>query len=345
MKQFFYPFVFCVLVLTACTGTFKKGENGLEYKIISGSGGKAMKYGNFVQMHIKQVYAGGKDSVLSDTRDFLAPIQLLDSVNTPLAYFKILRQLKKGDSAIIRLLTDTAFKGSPRGMPPFMKKGKFIYYYIKLVNIFETTAEADSASKIERTLAKPRIFRKQLEQVEKEIAKNKQQLDADDKLIAAFLTKNQIKAQKTKWGTYIAVTEEGTGKKIDYNSIVRIKYTGKTLDSSIVFDTNMDPGAEPIEVPIANIGSIIFGWTDALLQLKDGTKATIYIPSSLGYGKAGRDQIKPNDNLVFDIEIKEVLTEEEQAARQQATEQKMIEAERIRVDSIQKAFEKSKPKK
>lgn len=351
MKHLFYLCMCYLLTLTACTGSFKKGDKGLEYKIISSSGGKTISYGNFLQMHIKQVYAGAKDSVLSDSRDYMTPIQVFDSINTPMAYYKILRQLKKGDSLIIRLLTDSAFSGAAQGMPPFMKKGKFLYTHVKLLNVFETEQQADSAGKAERAIAKPRVFKKQMESIEKEIAKNKPQADADDKLISEYLAKNNIKATKTKWGTYISVITEGTGKPIDLNSIVSVNYICKSLDSNRVFDSNVDDKFNnikpPYDVTIGNIGNVILGWTDALLHLKKGSKATIYVPSLMAYGKSGKDDIKPNTNLVFDMEVKEVLTEEEAAAKQQAVQQQMMEAEKYRADSIQKATDnkKASPKK
>lgn len=348
MKQFFYLAVFSVLALTACTGSFKKGDKGLEYKIISSGSGKTIAYGSFMQIHIKQEYKGDKDTVLLDTRDIMPRIQLFDSVNTPMAYYKIIKQLKKGDSLIIRLLTDTAYSGSPQGMPPFMKKGKYIYTHVKMVNIFETQQAADSANKAEMVVAKPKIYKKQLEQIESEIAKNKQQIEKDGKIIADYLLKNNIKAEKTKWGTYVSITTEGTGDKINNSSIVTVDYTGRTLDSGKVFDSNTDPEfkhVQPYDVNVGEFGTVMLGWTDALMQLKNGTKATVYIPSSLAYGVNGNgSEIKSNANLVFDIEVKSVSTEEEFSAKQQAMQQemqsKMMEAEKARTDSLQKAGKK-----
>ncbi len=348
MKQIFYLSAICIFTLAACTGAFKKGDKGLEYKIISDGKGKALSYGNFIQIHIKQVYSGSKDTVLLDTREYMPKIQLFDSVNTPLAYFKIIRQMKKGDSLIIRLLADSAYSGSPQGLPPFMKKGKFIYTHVKLVNIFETEQEADSANKAESIAAKPRIYKKQMDEIEKEIASNKQQLDIDSKIIQDYLAKNNIKAQKTKWGTYVSIVTEGTGEKLNNNQIATVNYTGKTLDSGKVFDSNIDPQfkhVQPMQVNLSEIGNVILGWTDALMQLKNGTKATVYIPSSLGYGKSGNGgAIKPNENLVFDIEVKEVINEAEFMAKQKAMQQemqnKMMEAERLRTDSLQKVNKK-----
>lgn len=344
MKQLFYLSAICIVALSACTGSFKKGDDGLEYKIISSGSGKTIGYGNFMQIHIKQVYGGAKDTVLMDTHDFMPRIQLLDSVNTPIAYFKILKQLRKGDSLVIRLLTDSAFKNSQQGMPEFVKKGKYMYTYVTMVNIFETREQADSANKAETILAKPRIYKKQLEEIEKDLASKKAQLDADSKIIEDYLAKNNIKAEKTKWGTYVAITTEGTGNKLSNDDVASVNYTGRTLDSGRVFDSNIDPKfnhVQPYDVNIGQLGSVIPGWTDALLQLKKGTKATVFIPSSLAYGVSGNGEaIKPNANLVFDIEVINVSNEDEMAAKQKAQQEEMMkkmqEGQQQAADSIKK---------
>ena len=347
MKQFFYLTAFCALALAACTGSFKKGDKGLEYKIIANGSGNKIGYGDYIQLHIKQVYGGTKDTVLSDSHEFMPRIQVFDSVNTPIEYFKILKEMRKGDSLIIRLRTDSVFKGGQQEMPPFMKKGKFLYTHVTLVNVFKTREAADSANNAERTAAKPRIFKKQLSEIEKEIAKSKTQLDIDNKIIADYLAKNNIKAQKTNWGTYISVVTEGTGSPIDGNSIVTVNYTGKTLDSGKVFDSNLDPAfkhVQPLEVTISEF-RVVFGWIDALLKLKNGSKVVLYIPSSLGYGVQGNGgDIKPNANLIFEMEITDVTTEEAFAARQQKMQQelqdKMKEAEKLREDSVKMSGKK-----
>lgn len=328
MKQLFYLSAICMLALTACTGAFKKGDDGLEYKIISNGSGKTIGYGNFMQIHIKQAYAGTKDTVLLDTRDYMSRIQALDSVSTPLAYFKILSKLKKGDSLIIRLLTDSAFKDAKQEMPPFMKKGKYLYTHVTMVNFFETKEQADSANMAEIVLAKPRIYKKQLAEIEKDLNAKKAQIEADSKIIEDYLAKNNIKAQKAKWGTYVAIHTEGTGDLMNNNHIATVNYTGRTLDSGRVFDSNVDPAfghVQPYEVSLAELGGVIFGWTDALMQMKKGTKATVFIPSSLGYGTMGNgDKIKPNDNLIFDIEVLDAVTEDEYTAKQKALQDEMM---------------------
>ncbi|MEM9895938.1 MAG: FKBP-type peptidyl-prolyl cis-trans isomerase, partial [Bacteroidota bacterium] len=46
------------------------------------------------------------------------------------------------------------------------------------------------------------------------------------------------------------------------------------------------------------------GWDEGIALLKVGTKATLYIPSSLGYGSRGSGRIiAPNSILKFDVEL------------------------------------------
>jgi FKBP-type peptidyl-prolyl cis-trans isomerase len=345
MKQFIYLAAICMLALSACTGSFKKGDNGLEYKIISSGSGKTAAYGNFIQIHIKQVYGGTKDTVLMDTRDYMSRIQLLDTVNTPMAYYKVLKQMKKGDSLVIRLLTDSVFKDPQNQMPPFMKKGKYLFTHVKLINIFETREQADSANQAESIQAKPRIYKKQVEEIEKDLAGKKAQIEADSKMIEDYLAKNNIKATKGKWGTFISILTEGTGEKISSKDVAVVNYTGRTMDSAKVFDSNVDPKfghPQPFEVKVGELGGIILGWSDALAELKKGSKAVIYIPSSLAYGPGGNgDKIKPNENLMFDMEVTDVITEEALAVKQKAMQEEMMkkmqEAQQKAADSAKKA--------
>lgn len=328
MKQVFYLVAVCTFVLSACTGSFKKGDNGLEYKIIKDGSGKTIGYGNIMQIHIKQVYSGTKDTVLLDSRDYMPRIQLLDSVATPLSYYKILSQLRKGDSLVLRILTDTAFKNIKQEMPPFMKKGKYLYTYVKLVNFFETKEQADSAYDAEAKIAKPVLYKKQLEEIEKGLSEKKAQLEAEGKVIEAYLAKNNIKATKTKWGTYVAITSEGTGEKITKEDVASVNYTGRTLDSNKVFDSNIDPKfghQQPLDVNMGQLGSVILGWTDALMQLKKGAKATVFVPSILGYGPSGNGEvIKPNSHLIFDMEVLDVATEAAFEAKQKNMQEEMM---------------------
>jgi len=302
-----------------------ESNSELEYKIVREGGTRSLAYGNYMQLHVKQVYSDISDTILIDTRETMPRTQIFDSVSTPIGYYNMIRQLKNGDSLVIRILAENAFKNSPVDMPSYLKTGRYLYTHVKLLNIFSTSEEADSANTAETIMAKPRMYQKQMAEVEKSVAANKLQIEKDSKIISDYLARNNIKATKTAWGTYISIIKEGLGEKIDSTKIVKVNYTGRNLVSGKVFDSNTDPKfmhVNPLEVNMGEFG-IIFGWIDALLHLKKGTKATIYVPSSLAYGESGNgERIKPNENLIFNISVLDVFSEAEYMLKQKQLEER-----------------------
>lgn len=116
-----------------------------------------------------------------------------------------------------------------------------------------------------------------------------------------FLTENAKKSgvQTTASGLQYKVTKQGTGKQPAASSVVTVHYTGKLLDGK-VFDSSVERG-EPIEFPL---NQVIPGWTEGLQLMKEGGKATLYIPSQLAYGEQGvPGTIPANSTLVFDVEL------------------------------------------
>ncbi|MBC7866299.1 MAG: FKBP-type peptidyl-prolyl cis-trans isomerase [Gloeobacteraceae cyanobacterium ES-bin-316] len=337
MRKFSFVFCMAVLALSACKEeAFKKGDEGIEYKIISSGKGDVVAYGNFMELQIAQLYNDGKkDSTISDTRT--SPqgpaFEMLDSANMPPAYFKILKLLKKGDSLVIKIMVDSAFKNSPQGIPAFFKKGNYLFTTAKLVNIFKTREQADSARNLAMAGAQ-----------EKQKVLDAAQIQKDDKTLKDYFAKNNIQAVKAPLGTYVQIITPGTGAAVDTSVVVQTNYTGKTMEGK-TFDSNVDPAfnhVQPFLVNMTNdpsLGSpVIPGWTDGMKMLTKGAKAKFYVPSALAYGSQGAGQdIKPNSILIFDIEVVDVLNRT-QAATAQATERKLMEAmQKKYMDSMQKA--------
>ena len=308
---------------------------GLEYKIISSGNGEKLNMGDFMQIHLGQYYNNGKtDSLMNDSRTTTGPvIETVDTTTMPPAYFKILTQLKKGDSLVIRVLTDSAFAKYPGSMPPFFKKGNYLITTVKLLNVFKTREQADSARTAEAALM-----------MQRDSINNIAIMAKDDKTLTEYFAKNNIKTVKGALGTYVEIIQPGTGPNIDTSVVVKTNYTGKTMDGKM-FDSNTDPSkghVEPFSVNMTNDMSlgqgVIRGWTDGMKLLNKGAKAKFYIPSPLAYGKQqmGED-IKPNSILVFDIEILDVLNKDQ--ARTEANERVRIMKEKQKRyrDSIAKA--------
>jgi len=60
---------------------------------------------------------------------------------------------------------------------------------------------------------------------------------------------------------------------------------------------------QPFTMPYNESASLVAGFREAMLNMKVGDRARVFIPSFLGYGETGRGMIPPNTNLIFDIEI------------------------------------------
>lgn len=324
------------IVLSSCSTPFKKTKDGSgsEYKLIVNKDGKKAVNGNFFQLNILAKY---KDSVLFSSAESGSPRFIpYDSAQLP-EFFKTIHE---GDSLIIRVSTDTLFKKNQS--QPFMKKGQFIYQYFKVAKIFNTKEEADKAAKTYEPIAKALAYKKAVEQVEKQLAENAGQIKTDDAIINDYLTKNNLKATKSKWGTYVVVTTPGTGANLTEKDIAEVNYTGRNLKDS-VFDSNVDPRfghVEPYPVKLDEF-SVIPGWIDGLKMMQKGSTGKLIIPSSLAYGKEGRGgNIGQNEILVFDITVNDVLSEEQYEAKQTAMRQAMMEKQmKMREEMMKKQKE------
>ena len=327
------------IFMAGCNKPFKKAAGGLQYKIISDGKGKKMVQGNFFEMQVVQQYKGAnKDTILFDSRNFANQIVPLDSVSIPPVYYKIFADARKGDSIIIKQSTDSIMKQNPGATPEFIKKGAFIFAHYKIVNIYETRQAADSANKVLMAMAQQKDSIKKIDQLKK-----------DDKTISDYLSKNKITATKAPKGTYVEIINPGEGDVADTGKVLKVLYTGRLMDGGTIFDSNTDPQFNHLQafpVYMGAEGGVITGWTDGLSLLKKGAKAKLYIPSALAYGAQGRGkEIKPNANLMFDVEIADMVTTAQARAEAEAERKQMEAQQKKAMDSMQQARKEPASKK
>lgn len=120
-----------------------------------------------------------------------------------------------------------------------------------------------------------------------------------------FLEENAKKSgvKTTESGLQYKIEKEGTGPMPADTSVVKVHYKGTLLDGT-QFDSSYDRG-EPAEFPL---NRVIKGWTEALQLMPVGSKWTLYIPSNLAYGPQGtRSGIGPNETLIFEVELLEIV--------------------------------------
>lgn len=335
MRKISYLLLLITVAFAACKEDYKKGGEGMEYKIIADGKGDKLKPGQYVEFEmVALLRKGTKDSILSNSREVGAPqIMFYDSTALPPNYFKIFAMLRKGDSLSTRVSTDSLFNKKEDNMPPFMAKGQMLYTNIRITNVYNTREEADKAR--EAAMVKRDAIMK---------AKSVEQAKTDDRLLTEYFAKNNIKPVKTPKGAYVQVIQQGTGALLDTVSFAKVNYTGRTLEG-VMFDSNTDPAkghVEPLTVNLSSdytLGSmVIAGLSDGLLMLSPGAKAKIFIPSGIAYGTAGNGgDIKPNAILVFDIDVLSSMSKSQAAAEKIVAEKKMEEMQKRYVDSMKAA--------
>jgi FKBP-type peptidyl-prolyl cis-trans isomerase FkpA len=296
MNKWIVPVIMLVFVMASCTSNspdFTVTKSGLGYKIFSGKGKDSIKPGNFIRFRAVQKIEDSLLSIPDETPDQFIPV---DSIVRPFDLLEIINKLAVGDSVVYRFPVDTLFALNPtvdpRQFPPYFKKGKNIYVYLKLREKYDSFQHAESDVRVEME----RINRYLTEKKNKEFDK---------------LAKEKYQgAVKTQNGTLVKILQQGDGPQCDSGKVVNIKYEGRLVDGT-VFDGNMKPMADgntrpPLEFQLG-VYPVIPGWVEGLKQLKKGAKAQFFIPWSAAYGPQGNQGvIPPYSNLVFDIEVADV---------------------------------------
>lgn len=110
-------------------------------------------------------------------------------------------------------------------------------------------------------------------------------------------------------GIQYKVIKMGEGPKPAATDKVKVNYKGTFLDGK-EFDSSEKNGG-PVEFPL---NRVIPGWTTALQAMPVGSKWIVYLPSEQAYGRRGDGrQIGPNETLIFEIELVDIVQPEDQA--------------------------------
>jgi FKBP-type peptidyl-prolyl cis-trans isomerase FklB len=146
-------------------------------------------------------------------------------------------------------------------------------------------------------------------------------LERDLAAIEKYVNENPIPSVKelVDRGTGIRIywtAVSNSGEKAAVSDTVSVNYTGKIL-TNLVFDTSIESVArannifvsnrkyEPLRYPIG-FGFTIPGFEFAILQMEEGDKATVIMPSLYGYGTESVGAIPANSPLVFELDLLEV---------------------------------------
>ncbi|WP_179376208.1 peptidylprolyl isomerase [Winogradskyella wichelsiae] len=180
----------------------------------------------------------------------------------------------------------------------------------------------------------PKVFTEELPKIKERAAAAKLEADkkAEEAKLAAkakadaakieFLKKNEeLKGRKIESPTGMAMIflNESNGVKPNSTDRVNIDCAGY-LENGDLFWTTLKEVAEkngkydegqdkagrynPFDMQYNETAGLIAGFKEAMLNMKIGDKARVFIPYYLGYGERGNPPvIPPSANLIFDIEL------------------------------------------
>jgi peptidylprolyl isomerase len=102
---------------------------------------------------------------------------------------------------------------------------------------------------------------------------------------------------------------EGTGTEVKKGgALITAHYRG-FLEDGTEFDSSYTRG-QPFQTVLSR-KKVIAAWVEGLKGMKVGGKRKLRVPAHMGYGERGfGDTIPPNANLIFEIELLEVLNRE-----------------------------------
>jgi len=204
--------------------------------------------------------------------------------------YEVINLLKRGDSVKFDISTEDFYANSPSaGSIPDSIKDKPLTFYCGVTEIMNKEEFQE-------------YQKEQYEKMQNEMNKqNEDQLSIDLEILDNYLKSNNIDAISAESGLRYVITEKGDGNKPSVGSKVKVHYTGTLLDGQ-KFDSSLDRG-EPFSFDLG-VGMVISGWDEGIGYLSKGAKATLYIPSPLGYGPNGAGGVIPgNAILIFEVEL------------------------------------------
>jgi FKBP-type peptidyl-prolyl cis-trans isomerase FkpA len=103
-------------------------------------------------------------------------------------------------------------------------------------------------------------------------------------------------------GLLVEVLHHGDGDTPLEDDWVRVHYRGWHIDGR-EFDNSwrrQEPATLPVEQAIA-------GWRQALLASPEGSRLRLVLPPELAYGRAGGGVIGPEETLIFELELLDIV--------------------------------------
>jgi FKBP-type peptidyl-prolyl cis-trans isomerase len=277
-KVFINPFAIVLLVaLTslACNSKyagFDKTDSGLYYKLYKISTDTVKpKVGDWVSLDMRYTY---KDSTLFDSKKAMsAPVRFqLPPSDFKGDIYEGIRMMSAGDSAAFIVSADSLFFKTFRQpkRPDFVDSNSVITFYITLLSV-------DSPQSM---------------------------MKKEEEALAKYLAEKSITVAPLASGLYYVETAAGKGAKADTGSWVKVHFDVATADGKQVFSTK--ERGEPMKFEFGKRFDTP-GFDEGIGLMNKGSKATLIVPSKIGFGEMGRGAvIPPYSTLVYTVELVDI---------------------------------------
>jgi peptidylprolyl isomerase len=96
--------------------------------------------------------------------------------------------------------------------------------------------------------------------------------------------------------------EVGKGDPVERGKLLAVDYKGARWDDNFVFDSSWGEGSKPFQF-VYGANQVIQGWEQGLEGMKVGGRRELIVPPDLAYGDHGQASIRPNETIVFVIDL------------------------------------------
>lgn len=132
----------------------------------------------------------------------------------------------------------------------------------------------------------------------------------------------KAKAKTTSSGLQYLITEKGNGPAVTKTNLALTHYAVYFEDGTLLETSKLEIAEElnkvneqrkladaykPIPADCSKDAAMIEGFKEGLRLLSVGDRATLFLPYSLAYGEQGNRAIPPRSNLIFEVEIVELI--------------------------------------
>ena len=143
----------------------------------------------------------------------------------------------------------------------------------------------------------------QKKKYEAEEAENQKRLEEEPARIEKFIKEHNVNVAPSASGVYYLEIETGDGPVVDNGDIVTIHYNLYNIEDKLIESSF---GSDPLQFVYGN-NEMVPGIEEALANMRVGGKATLIIPSTMGFGDVAIDKELPaNSTVIFDIELIDV---------------------------------------